>query len=234
MRDIINYLLAEKSFDEKAGKYPFLGMGTKLIDKKSLSYKLSDTSYADWNASTTPGVILAAPENNDFTFSDLNAIKNGYRVVVKAVTNVVPIDNVETVNLPVKNCYLIVTDVYCTPKDYEGYQSGTLYNPKQSTYIECFEYAYNSSGVLTAISTTGDYSPLAMISDTITVARTSIGFKRGDLRARCQSTYFKTANKTNIDADKTKIDIGIELYETPVENFEKNVFLAQMRGLMNS
>ena len=120
-------------------------------------------------------------------------------------------------NMPIKWAYTSLSVYYQYPAStYDQVMSGnyTSYSNASLIYGGYLLY-YNSSGTATAASTS--YGPAYSISPTWTTSTSgdtvTVTLNRPAISARCSSTYFATARKTEISSINSTIKYRLDLFK---------------------
>lgn len=213
------------------GQYAWFGQGTTYVNRlysETVNLK-DDTTYDSWTASTSYVDIKPASSTTDFSVTvDYD---NVYWLVVRYYVDIAYVSGITLQKVP-KNfaCYLVSA---LNPQY-------SLYNPLVNDYYNTvvattvfskygFLY-YNNSGSL-AYGNDINYGPMFCTSmPTYATSGLIFDFKFGTIRARCNSTYFDTTQKVNIDSANTNMVITVDVYKTPVEN----TFFGEMQKNMRT
>lgn len=201
------------------GAYPWYGGGTTLYARvlnKTINLK-NDTTFDSWTASTTVGIIKAASTTNDWTctvdkentwwfvtrayvdvaFKSGATLKNTVRRLVAYFTHILTA-------YPSTNATLIINN-----RDSIATFSQTL-----RAGIRYYTSTENTLGF--AISYT--YGPMYMYTPSPSISGTTVSCKLPALYARCDTNYFDTARKTEVDSVNTNMTITVDVYKTPIPN----------------
>ena len=214
--DIVSYLMG-KSGGGGGGSYPWFGPGTELVDTKQEIINLADdTSWASWTPSTTAGTILAAPSAYQYEWS-VDLEQYDYYIISSFVTDVALKNTATLQKVPIRIGRINIQEVYGVPNSYNTWESAERKKHKNlSQYVMLMSY-YNLSGVMD-VNDGSLYGP-EFTSQNPSVSPTwpnTIKWKRSDIIAQCNTTYFYTDRAVDIDADNTNMTIDIELYRTPI------------------
>ena len=213
------------------GDYPWVGVGAEKIESKEIVYNLADdTTWNSWTASTTEGTIKAAPTNPDFELTGIDD-NFDYLFISKFYTNYVLTDNATKIKIPTSGSSFYYDLAYFYYSNYGEFNSNTpstinltsIGNKTPLVY-------YNSSGVKTfTTNTIGIYfsSPSVYSS-----GAGKIAYKLSAIKARCSTTYFDTARKSDIDASKTELVAEIDVYKIPKDNFYYTHLFEEVREYM--
>lgn len=199
------------------GSYPWFGPNTIKDYTKTITINLAnDTSWNNWTASTTATSILAAPTTNDFTYS-YNRETDVVTIVCRSITNFTLKSTATKKAIPISNGRTDWHFFFGYPSTYDQFKSLTVGAQSSKSINDPRLYYYTTSGgKISASSNYGVYSYGAPnYSQSASGSTVTISGKRNAIYARCNSSYFATARKADIDADNTNIVITFDVYKTP-------------------
>lgn len=202
------------------GNYPWFGPNTIKDYTKTITINLkNDTSWDSWTASTTATSILAAPTTNDFTYS-YDRDSDVVFVVTTVITNFVLKSSATKVKIPISTGRFDFNVFFGLPDSYSDYKN--LAVGKQSTYSifnNSRMYYYYLSGIKEVYTVLYGVYPNASpsFSQSASGSTVTISGKRSAIYARCNTTYFDTARKEDVDSSNTNVVITFDVYKTPRE-----------------
>lgn len=202
---------------EVAGSYPWYGSGTILYAKKlnkTINLK-NDTTFDSWTASTTAGTIKAASTTNDWTCTVDK--ENTWWFVTRAYVDVA-FKSGATLTKTVRRLVVYYTHILAA---YPSTNANLEINNRDSisTFSQTARggtrYYTNTPSTLGYI-TSYNYGPMYMSNTpTLSISGTTVSCKLPALYARCNSSYFATARKTEVDSANTNMTITVDVYKTP-------------------
>ena len=193
--------------------YSWIGKNAELIQTfNTVTGNLSDTTFPSWTASTTATTIRATGNLTTFTADMANY---EYTIVWKCNLNVAYNEGATTKAIPYRSTFVGVNFLYRHPSSLTMLTSGMFDGAISGNYAYWFETYYNTSGTLVKADAPsyGLYfgSPTPTFTST-TADSTTITVKTPTLSARCSTTYFNTARKTEIDSENSTYTMQGYLY----------------------
>ncbi len=198
-------------------------------------FKLNATTYDSWTASTTAGKILdSASATSTFTADIAN-----YDYLIKWRYQIVPVytSGATLKAMPIQESQIMYQFITRRPSNVANMGSETYnYNVCLSLYtIPYLEY-YNTSGAASVTFSTsygiyGSVQAAALSStsaDSITVTP-----KTPQINARCNSSYFATGRKAQIDSANTYIREICDVYKLDRPSAYRSM-VAEMIDLRNN
>lgn len=213
------------------GSYPQFGPNTEYVGRllnKTINLS-SNTTFDSWTASTTAGTIKAASSANDFTFScDWN-----YDYWIFTLSQcAVAFKAGATLNATtIKSVTAFLQSLFAYPSTTANFNNGTSYSSNNNASTAGTRAGlryYNSSGNVAFTAST--YGPAYIGSaPTISVSSGTAGYKLPAVNARCQSSYFATARKAEVDSANTNLIITVDVYRTPKTDHSCGWMIEQLR-----
>jgi len=200
------------------GDYPWFGPGTTYVGRiLNQTINLSTgTSYNSWSASTTAGTIKAASTGNDC--SQVIDRDNTWWLVYRAYVDVAFNAGATLKNTVKRYGLYYVIQYYSWPSDNGNLTAGTNNTGNQVAWnLYGIRYYGNTTGTL-AYSASTRYGPMYIATPTVGTSGTTVTIKNAAIQARCSSTYFATARKTEVDSANTNMVITVDVYKTPCPN----------------
>ena len=206
---------------DASNEYPWLGFGATYLGTEEWDVGLSATSYDSWTASTSATQILAAATTNDFSYT-YNRDTESLIFITNATTKYSFISGATLKIIPYVTNRTDITMTLGAPSSLAQHQSNTIGTQTYWTTGSLTRtYYYNSNGAaaLNASTVYGIYSYTnPTLSLTLSGTTVTAGYRRAAIYARCNSSIFATARKTDIDTATTKIHYKVEVYKVPKVN----------------
>lgn len=203
------------------GAYNWMGDGVECINANlyNATVELADTTFSTWTASTTAKSLKATVSLSTFSADMAN-----YAYLLRWVTVAhVALKDTATLNTVPEGLQINIFDqqIMRRPSNLTNIQAdnynGNVY--VNTSGLGWMQY-YNTSSAKTYTwgSSYGFYSgvPTPTFASS-TTSPTNVTPKTPVLYARCSTTYFATARKTDIDIDNTYWTIHGELYRMDLE-----------------
>lgn len=213
----INAILAAKLLGGGGGggSYAQFGPGTELVGRKlekTINLK-SDTSYDSWTASTSAGQIKAASSNADFSI-DTPDYDYAWTFATHMYVDVAFMDGATKKNTVARFCGLILNTSYPRFNSEATLASGYSAWTRASLISAYLIRYYSSSGTLTINET--PYGPMFVNAVPTITGGTSTTYKLPKICAQCNTTYFTTARKAEVDSEHTDMTVTVDVYKTPI------------------
>ena len=205
------------------GNYPWIGVGAELVAQEKQTYNLwFDTSYDDWEPSTTAGTILQASANDDIYY-DIpidERYKYGFYLILNEQVEIEHKENTELSCLPVifaSSCCIVVFPVFTTKSSIVNAEENSYRQANTGTNAKLLYYELQNEALSIGSSYFGPmYCELHI--GTLTALNNKIGYRLAAIKARCHQSYFATSQYENIDMLNTNMAITMKLYKVPKEN----------------
>lgn len=203
---------------------PWLGQGAEKVDTFAMTINLKDdTSYESWVASTTAGTIRAASATPDRTYVG-NRYLYEYCVIVRCFIEPVYLPGTPTTNRTHRVAEYCVYTYYAYPNatNISEFVNGTPSNVGvlQSTTNLFAQTYYGTTGALgtrLAYNAGPCYMPNTtnLLTYSTSGSEITIQFQLRELQAKCNSTYFATDRKEQVDTANTNFQVALDIYRIP-------------------
>lgn len=186
---------------------------------------LDDTNFPSWTASTTAGSVLATA--NVGTIS-ANMAQYEYFIHWQCRVDVVTIEGATLKAQVIRECQDAWQAIMRRPNSLANIQSANFAGNVCLTLFTAplLEY-YNSSGThtYTFANTYGIYQALqAATFSSATSGTPTITVKRPVLTARCNTSYFATGRKAEIDTANSTVRFKCEAFRVPIGGVARNAY----------
>lgn len=201
------------------GDYPWFGQNTTYVGRilnKTVNLK-NDTSFDSWTASTTAGTIKAASTTNDF--SQVCDTNNTWWFLARFYVDIA-LKSSATLKNTVRRFVAYHTHlVYSYPSNNSNLINGTNDTVTYGSLPSRIGLRYYGSTTGSLAFATSLYGPMYVNSaPTYSISGVTFSGKLPAILARCQSTYFATSRKADVDSANTNMVITVDVYKTPVPN----------------
>lgn len=189
----------------------------------SASFNLADdTSFSSWSASTTAGSILATAtlSSNKFV-ADMENYE--YLLWWKMWIKCEHTEDATLKAIPIWEGTNAVQSIFRRPNSLATIKSGTKAGNTCVTQTSApLMIYYNTNGVetYTYANTYGIYGTVQTATfSNATSLNPTVTPKRPVINARCNSSYFATGRKANIDAENSTFYMTCDLYRMPLTSY---------------
>lgn len=207
---------------------PWSWMGSEVESLGTLyeaEMTLDDTNFPSWTASTTAGSVLATA-----TVGTISANMTEYEYFIHWQCRVDVVTN-EGATLKaqiIRECQSAWQSCFRRPNSLANIQAG---NSAGNTCLTMFSapllHYYNSSGsqTYTFANTYGIYQALQAATFSSATSNTpTITVKRPVLTARCNSSYFATGRKAEIDTADSTVKFICKAYRVPIGGVVRDTY----------
>lgn len=215
------------------GNYPWFGQNTTYVGRiidKTFNLK-NDTTFDSWTASTTAGTIKAASSTADGSQAiDYN---NMWWFVYRAFVEVafLPGATLQTTVKRFANYYIY--QIYPCPSNNGNLVAGTN-NTTNNASTDRYGIRYYGNTANTLAYFQGRYGPMYTSNPSQTASGTTYSWKIPSIQARCSTSYFTTARKTEVDSANTNMVVTMDVYKTPIPNGYASWMVENLRTDMTS
>jgi len=171
-----------------------------------------DTTFNSWTASTTAGTLLSGPTFGTFTATDLTQYE--YVILYDCGLCLKYNAGATLKVMPHTYSFIYTVLIHRHPTSLTGWRGNTWTTNSYSGTSNYYLAYYKSDGTETIAATTyGVYftSTAPTLSSTSSASPT-ITVKSPNVVARCSTTYFATARKTEIDSENSKFFSRARVY----------------------
>lgn len=217
MTDDVSIAAIPARYKDMSGDNAWLGPGAEWLGQVcSQEFTLADTTFDDWTASTTAGTIRAA--QNVYTFT-ADPEYYEYFIRWRSEINVAYLAGATLKAVPIRFFSSMVQNLYRKPNSLANVTNENFNQQYCATLASAAWLDYrNTSGNATLYAGTyGLYTTLAAATfSSSTAAAPTVTVKTPAVTARCNSSYFATDRKEEVDSANSTVKIVGDLYRVPV------------------
>ena len=216
------------------GSYPWFGPGTTYVGRiydHTFNLK-NDTTFDSWTASTTAGTIKAATASSSpADFSQTVNYEDTFWFVVRAVADCAYLSGATMKNTVRKISLYFFYCAYPYPSDVTHLNAGTNNAISNINGNRSGVRYYGSTANKLLFGTSAQYGPMYTTAPTYTFDSTNMkmNVRLSAIQAKCNSTYFATSRKAEIDSANTNMVYTVDVYKTPGVNSFMSYYTEQMR-----
>lgn len=206
------------------GAYSWFGENAEKVStviNKTINLK-NDTIYDSWTASTTATTIKAASSTADYTLSNASGDYD-YCFLMKAFCQPVYKSGATLKSTAYRFCYVYAYAFwgYADKTSMSAMETGSpisSYTNNNSGTYNVGYYYYNNNGTL--VTYNASYGPMYIdaaptFSTSVSSGKLNSSITLPAIKARCNSSRFATARKTEVDSENTNMIITVDLIRCP-------------------
>lgn len=202
------------------GSYPWFGPNTTFVERKlNRTVNLAnDTSFDSWTASTTGGKIKDAGEISSPDLTITADYSNAYWIYIRYYIDYVYKTSAILQNIPRRSAYHFLSIIYPIVSNEPNLVNRTCNSVQVSSLISRSGIRFYGSTTGTLAFSYGNYGVYPGNVPSSSSSGLNVKFALSSLSARCNSTYFATERKADIDSANTNVVITADIYRTPIYN----------------
>ena len=196
------------------GQYAMFGPNTEYLGRKvtDIVNLKDDTDFDSWTASTTYHTLKVAHSTNDMLLS-IDGTNYVYAVVTTQYCSIKHLAGATLKATPIAHCCVCYSFCFPYPSLRSDLEGAYTMNMALSGQVYGIRY-YNSTGT-DSFSANQAYGVYSTGAPTISLNTAQIALKLGAINCRCNTSYFATARKPEIDSENTNMVRTVDVYRTP-------------------